>query len=185
VSMVAPNLLAPSVSVLISQLLPWLSPLAGSEQQHTTDTGSPPPGSPPLYGEPLDSPNLDTTFQKVPNDYPHHSHAAKLPRDFGSIPRGYGPEQDSHGFEFGADYVSIPPGHSVTIFFNDDQVLGGYDENDDELFKIKSWYPLRTDTTGPNFRRFDKYLEFGPGTFRVMPAHRPWLVNLWSPPKDS
>jgi len=172
--------LAPSVSALISSLLPWLSPSAGSEQQHTTDSSTP-----PLYGEPLDSPNLDTTFQKVPDDYPHHSHAARLPRSFGSIPSGYGPEQDSHGFEFGADYVSIPPDHTITIFFNDDQVLGGYDSNDDELFKVKSWYPLRVDSSGQDFRRTSSYIEFGPGTFRIMPAHRPHLVNLWSPPEDT
>jgi len=152
---------------------------AGAAQQNTTaDTPLP-------YGEPLDSPNLDTTFQKVPDDYPHHSHAAQLPRVFGSIPVGYGPEQDSHGFEFGADYVVIPPEHSVAIFFNDDREVCGYDAEDNELFKIKTWYPLRVDTTGPEFRRHTSYLEFGPGTFRIIPAHRPHLVNLWSPPVDS
>jgi len=89
--------LAPSVSLLISGLLPWLSQPAGSEQQHTTEDA------------PLDDETDFSVFDDPPRPPPSPALVEELPTpgtyvriDFARTVLKY------LDFEFGPDYIVIP-----------------------------------------------------------------------------
>jgi len=186
---------APTVHLLISQLMPWLSLSAPSSATSSTAPSASPsrpstptnlPSSSPTKNHPFghdpSTPGFIPTMAKVPDDFPAHSFAKRWAHVNSNIPFGYSFDVAYHSFEFGPDYVIVPPNHNITIFFSDDRVLEAYDSNEDAIFKIRSYYPLRVDTSGKHFQRSSNYVEFGAGTFRLVPANHPDKVMMWSQP---
>jgi len=196
------DMVAPTLEQLVRNLMPWLddSCFSGSVPSPVSET-TPANSLPDTPAEVLSStagtknhPHGHDTrssgfvplISKMSSSYPAHSFARSWIFPNSTFPPGYSPDVAVMNFEFGPDYVIIPPDHTIAIVFARDHVLEAYNSDDDVLFRIKSLYALSLQTTSPSFRRTATYVEFGPGTFRIVPSHstshNPGTVLVWAPP---
>jgi hypothetical protein len=204
--------LAPTVSLLISSLLPWLSPTAGSEQQHTTDPFAHP--SPRLSASssdasPSPSPSVhvdsdvdDEEFQTdagengLPvedqsygsDDVPH---VHQVSPDFPTFsqhsdskhldPGGTYTHFISHlGFEFGPDWILVPPGCTLDVEIKRPWCFDAFDPDENHIFSIKAGSNLAISMRNAGMRRVGKSVELSAGTYRVGGVGSPHQAMMYS-----
>jgi hypothetical protein len=128
--------------------------------------------------EDQDWPTADRIAHRVSPDYPKRSSWAYTATQ--SHAHGGGVNFIRHlEFEFGPDWIVVPPNHTLDISFKDPSVLDAFDGDENHIFTVKALTNIAFSPKSQGVRKIGGSVEFSPGTYRIGP-HRgnPTLTNV-------